>query len=332
MNHVSDPLRGRGHPSRRARSAGGCRTQIHACVYVCICVPRACVAMLLQFHGAWTDTYFPEEAFFFTKHFFQVQVLPKRFQVLHASADPDVAGKLPLRARRATVSFHNFKSQNFKSSVSIPKNKYVAYVSVLSQISNCQGLGRKINFEILKTDRTGLLGLCVSLPLAFLRTILLLIFVVFLFFYILLYLYNFLYLCYFVYIIFHPNCSAPSAALLARARPEVSWCLPHFHTHFYARSDSCCKVVDCIFLQLWKYRFPVSFSARRCYAAPPQAAPPAHPLRQVSKAPCIYVWLCIYVYMYMYIYIYIYTYVEREREREREREICIIYIYIYTYV
>ena len=44
---------------------------------------------------------------------------------------------------RPTVSFHNFKSQNFKLSVSNPKNIYVAYVSVLSQISNCQGLGRK---------------------------------------------------------------------------------------------------------------------------------------------------------------------------------------------
>ena len=43
----------------------------------------------------------------------------------------------------AKVGFHNFKSQNFKLSVSNPKNKYVAYVSVLSQISNCQGLGRK---------------------------------------------------------------------------------------------------------------------------------------------------------------------------------------------
>ena len=52
------------------------------------------------------------------------------------------------------VSFHNFKSQNFKLSVSNPKRKYVAYVSVLSQISNCQGLGRKNKHEILKTDRT----------------------------------------------------------------------------------------------------------------------------------------------------------------------------------
>ena len=53
-----------------------------------------------------------------------------------------------------TVSFHNFKSQNFKLSVSNPKSKYVAYLSVLSQISNCQGLGRKNKHEILKTDRT----------------------------------------------------------------------------------------------------------------------------------------------------------------------------------
>ena len=53
----------------------------------------------------------------------------------------------------STVSFHNFKSRNFKLSVPNPKNKYVAYVSVLSQISNCQGLGRKSKREILKTDR-----------------------------------------------------------------------------------------------------------------------------------------------------------------------------------
>ena len=46
-----------------------------------------------------------------------------------------------------TVSFHNFKSQIFKLSVSNPKNKYVAYVSVLSQISNCQGLGHKTNMK-----------------------------------------------------------------------------------------------------------------------------------------------------------------------------------------
>ena len=57
----------------------------------------------------------------------------------------------------STVSFHNLKSQNFKSSVSNPESKYAAYLSVLSQISNCQGLGRKNEHEILKTDRTHIL-------------------------------------------------------------------------------------------------------------------------------------------------------------------------------
>ena len=66
----------------------------------------------------------------------------------------------PLYARalarfQHTVSFHNFKSQNFKLSVSNHKNEYVAYLSVLSQISNCQSLGRKNKHEVLKTDRTG---------------------------------------------------------------------------------------------------------------------------------------------------------------------------------
>ena len=51
-----------------------------------------------------------------------------------------------------TPSVHNFKSQNFKLCVSNPKNKYAAYVSVLSQISNCQGLGCKHKHEMLKTD------------------------------------------------------------------------------------------------------------------------------------------------------------------------------------
>ena len=31
---------------------------------------------------------------------------------------------------------------------------YVAYLPVMSQIRNCQGLGRKNKHEILKTDRT----------------------------------------------------------------------------------------------------------------------------------------------------------------------------------
>ena len=54
----------------------------------------------------------------------------------------------------ATVSCHNFKSQNFKLSVSNPKSKYLAYLPVLSQISNCQSLGHKNKHDILKTDRT----------------------------------------------------------------------------------------------------------------------------------------------------------------------------------
>ena len=54
-----------------------------------------------------------------------------------------------------TVSFHDFNSQKFKLSVSNPKSKYVAYLSVLSRISNCQGLGRKNKHDNLKTDRTG---------------------------------------------------------------------------------------------------------------------------------------------------------------------------------
>ena len=52
-----------------------------------------------------------------------------------------------------TVSFHNFKSQSFKSSASNPKSRYVAFASVLSQMSNRQSLGRKHKHEMLKTDR-----------------------------------------------------------------------------------------------------------------------------------------------------------------------------------
>ena len=44
--------------------------------------------------------------------------------------------------------------------VSNPKSKYVAYVSVLSRISDCQGLGRKNKHEILTTDRTHIPSTC----------------------------------------------------------------------------------------------------------------------------------------------------------------------------
>ena len=59
-----------------------------------------------------------------------------------------------MRGALNRVSFHNFKSQKIKLSVSNPKSKYVAYVSALSRISNCQSLGRKNKFENFKTDRT----------------------------------------------------------------------------------------------------------------------------------------------------------------------------------
>ena len=49
----------------------------------------------------------------------------------------------------------NFKSQNLKLSVSNPKSIYVAYLSVLSQVSSCQGLGRKNKHEISEFDRKG---------------------------------------------------------------------------------------------------------------------------------------------------------------------------------
>ena len=61
-----------------------------------------------------------------------------------------------LHLRISTASFHNFKSQNFKLSVSNPRNKYVAYLSVLSRISNCQSLGRKNKLKTLKTYRISL--------------------------------------------------------------------------------------------------------------------------------------------------------------------------------
>ena len=64
-----------------------------------------------------------------------------------------VYGEPPVWRYLSTPSFHNFKSQSFKLSVSNPRSKSVACLSVLSQISNCQGLGRKHKFEIMKTDR-----------------------------------------------------------------------------------------------------------------------------------------------------------------------------------
>ena len=42
----------------------------------------------------------------------------------------------PGRARPDTVSFHDFRSQNFKLSVSNPKNKHVAYLIIIAINTN----------------------------------------------------------------------------------------------------------------------------------------------------------------------------------------------------
>ena len=55
---------------------------------------------------------------------------------------------------RSVFIISNREISNWASQID-PKSKYVAYLSVLSQISNCQGLGRKNKHEILKTDRRG---------------------------------------------------------------------------------------------------------------------------------------------------------------------------------
>ena len=55
--------------------------------------------------------------------------------VAHNNSTGRGPGGAPTRITITTVSFHNFKSQNFKLSVSNPESKYGAYLSVLSQIS-----------------------------------------------------------------------------------------------------------------------------------------------------------------------------------------------------
>ena len=79
------------------------------------------------------------------------------WEVTHITGVPETSPclkNMKFAATPITVSFHNSKSQHFKLSVSNPKSKSVACVSVLSQISNCQGLGRKNKFKIMKTDRS----------------------------------------------------------------------------------------------------------------------------------------------------------------------------------
>ena len=77
-------------------------------------------------------------------------------------------GSLPQRFCISSCSLRQgfiISDRNFKLSVSNPKSKYVACLSVLSRISNCQGLGRKNEHGILKTYRN-LLILLFSIPLS----------------------------------------------------------------------------------------------------------------------------------------------------------------------
>ena len=60
-------------------------------------------------------------------------------------------GTLTPLSVRSVFIISNRKISNWGSR--ILKANYAAYLSVLSQISNCQGLGRKKRFEFLKTDR-----------------------------------------------------------------------------------------------------------------------------------------------------------------------------------
>ena len=99
--------------------------------------------------GGWRSSVFQ------TKHpNDQTNILgPQQRNCLAASWPESPAAPQPQLTTGHTVSFPNFKSQKFKLSVSNPRSKYVAYVSILSQISNCQSLGRKNKHDILKTDR-----------------------------------------------------------------------------------------------------------------------------------------------------------------------------------
>ena len=110
-------------------------------VYVCICI---CICMCPQgFQGY---------GFHISTNRFEIILAMSGF-IRCVSLFLRIECPLTVYSLSSTVSFHNFKSQNFKLSVSNPKSKYVAYLSVLSQISNCQGLGHKNKHEILKTDR-----------------------------------------------------------------------------------------------------------------------------------------------------------------------------------
>ena len=101
--------------------------------------------------------------------------------------------------RGFTASFHNFKSQISNRETQILKGKCVAYLSVLSRISNCQSLGRKNEHEILKTYRSWFV--CVNKWLSSdYKTTLPLSLSTYIYIYIILYIYIYMYMCVYVYI------------------------------------------------------------------------------------------------------------------------------------
>ena len=127
---------------------------MYVCMYVCMYV-YVCISISLYIYIYIYIYTYPEHSVMFVAG----RSAETMRQALHWSTRR-VKNQATFTSLRHSVSFHNFKSQNFKLSVSNPKSKYVAYLSVLSQFSNCQGLGRKNKHEILKTDRGDALAWC----------------------------------------------------------------------------------------------------------------------------------------------------------------------------
>ena len=115
----------------------------HVCIYVCIYIYMMCMYVYIYIY---VSCYLSLSLFIYIYIYTYTCIhIGSPFRVEPPSNS--AAGQLregPVGPfDRRTASFHNFKSQNFKLSVSTPESKWVACLSVLSQISNCQGLGRK---------------------------------------------------------------------------------------------------------------------------------------------------------------------------------------------
>ena len=67
---------------------------VYVYVYVCTRVPRACVSMLLQFHGARTNMCFTKEACFFTKTLLSGTGASKTVPILRRLSGPVWHGEL----------------------------------------------------------------------------------------------------------------------------------------------------------------------------------------------------------------------------------------------